>query len=251
MTRAYSYIRMSTAEQQLGHSLQRQVEKSVAYAERHGLELLEQDQMHDIGVSAFRGANIVDGVFARFFTAVRANTIPPGSYLLVENLDRLSRQQVPKALSIFLEIINAGIKIVTIDDGTVYSEHNLDERALLISILDMSRSHRESLRKSDMIKAKWEERRKNAKTKPMTGDVAAWLKLNRTTSKFECVEEHAQTVQRIFSESANGIGNYKITKRLNEAKVPSFGSNGWSSSFVAKLLKNRQVLGEYQPCRFC
>src|SRR5262249_57958368 len=101
--RAFSYIRMSTPEQLLGHSLQRQLEASAAYAAKHNLTLLESDQMRDIGISAFRGANIAIGALGRFLEAVKTKKVPGGSYLLVENLDRLSRQQATKALSIFLE----------------------------------------------------------------------------------------------------------------------------------------------------
>ena len=256
--RAYSYIRMSTAEQRLGHSLQRQVDKSIEYAKKHNLELLEQDQLRDIGISAFRGRHAVEGKLGIFLDAIRTGKVARGSYLLVENLDRLSREQVPKALQRFLEIINSGIIVVDIDEDMTYSEHDLDEQSLMYSIMGMSRSHRESKRRSELLKDKWEERRKNARTTPMTGDVAAWLKPMRVqidankykTTGFEIDKAHARTVQRIFNESASGIGNSKITKRLNEAGIPSFGRKGWTSSFVAKLLRNRQVLGEYQPCRF-
>src|SRR2546429_8723543 len=114
--RAISYIRMSTQAQRLGHSEQRQVEKSIDYAQRHNLELLEQDQLSDLGVSAFRGKNVVEGQLGQFLTAVKNGRVAKGSYLLIESLDRLSRERVDKALRIFLDIIHAGINVVTIGD---------------------------------------------------------------------------------------------------------------------------------------
>src|SRR5437588_1867563 len=91
---AYSYIRMSTDVQLKGDSLRRQLEKSRAYAESHNLELVEDFRLEDLGVSAFKGANADNGALGKFLEAVRANAIQKGSYLLVESLDRLSRQQV-------------------------------------------------------------------------------------------------------------------------------------------------------------
>ena len=41
MTRAYSYLRFSTAAQLEGDSLRRQTEAARKYAERHGLELAD------------------------------------------------------------------------------------------------------------------------------------------------------------------------------------------------------------------
>jgi DNA invertase Pin-like site-specific DNA recombinase len=119
--RAISYIRMSTSEQRLGHSEQRQVEKSIEYAKRHNLDLLEQDQLKDIGVSGFTGAQL-DAKLGLFLQAVRAGKVARGTYLLVENQDRLSRQEVATALHLFLEIINRGINVVIIDEDMVFSE---------------------------------------------------------------------------------------------------------------------------------
>ena len=60
----------------------------------------------------------------------------------------------------------------------------------------------------------------------------------------------AKIVTRIFEESAAGIGNYSIAKRLNASKISPFGrSRGWGTSSVAKILHSRAVLGEFQPHR--
>src|SRR5690606_33715882 len=88
---AYSYVRMSTDAQQKCDSLRRQTELSKAYAERSGLTLVEDFKLHDIGVSAFKGDNAATGALRRFLEAVENGKIPQGSYLLVESLDRLSR----------------------------------------------------------------------------------------------------------------------------------------------------------------
>jgi hypothetical protein len=56
---------MSTDPQLLGDSRRRQLEASRAYAAAHGLELAEGAELEDIGVSAFKGANISEGALGR------------------------------------------------------------------------------------------------------------------------------------------------------------------------------------------
>ena len=67
---AYSYVRMSTGIQLKVHSKQRQLEKSTAYAKDHGLRLVGHSQLEDLGVSAFKGANVKDGALGQFLGAV-------------------------------------------------------------------------------------------------------------------------------------------------------------------------------------
>ena len=59
--KAYSYLRMSTDLQLKGDSRRRQLEASKAYAEAEGLELADDAQLEDIGISAFKGANVQSG----------------------------------------------------------------------------------------------------------------------------------------------------------------------------------------------
>jgi hypothetical protein len=75
------------------------------------------------------------------------------------------------------------------------------------------------------------------------------LELNRTTHKFEVIQTAARTVRRIFELSKNGMGNNSIAKLLNREKVPGIGrTDSWHASVVARILKSRAVLGEFQPC---
>jgi DNA invertase Pin-like site-specific DNA recombinase len=123
-TKAYSYIRMSSERQLTGDSLARQEEMRDAFVAEHDLEL--DDTLRDLGVSAFDGSNRERGALANFLRKVRDGEIESGSYLLVESLDRLSRDHVLKALRVFQDILEAGIKIATIADGYIYSEETIN-----------------------------------------------------------------------------------------------------------------------------
>src|SRR5262245_55030636 len=124
--KAYSYIRFSTPQQAKGDSHRRQADKAARYAEEHGLALDSDLNLTDFGVSAYRGKNAKTGALGVFLRAVEDGTVPRGSFLLVENIDRLTREDVPDATMLFLQIINAGIVVVTLTNRERYSRERLN-----------------------------------------------------------------------------------------------------------------------------
>jgi DNA invertase Pin-like site-specific DNA recombinase len=248
--KAYSYIRMSTDLQQKGDSLRRQLEASREYAEKHGLELVEDFDLNDIGVSAYRGKNLSSGRFGRFIDAVREGAVLKGSYLLVESMDRMSRQAPAKALQPFLEVINSGIVLVTMNPLEVFTEQTLDFYRLLMALTVMQRSHEESDIKSHRLRSAWANKRTRAASKKLTARCPGWLRLNADRTEFEVIEESAAIVRRIFEEAASGLGTYSIVRRLNEAGVPTFtGKAGWQKGTVNKILSSAAAIGTFQPKR--
>jgi len=142
MIRPYSYLRMSTQEQLKGDSLRQQLEQSRDYAAKNGMTLVED--LRDIGISAFHGANAAGGgALGLFLAAVKAGKVEAGSYLLIESLDRLSRQIPFKAYGTFAEIISAGVRMVTLSDSRVY-DSELDLGGMISSIVDMEREREQS-----------------------------------------------------------------------------------------------------------
>src|SRR5689334_10331983 len=91
--RVYSYLRFSTREQQLGDSYRRQNELRKLWLERNGYELDQTLCFEDVGVSSFRGKHAKDGELAVFLEMVQAGQIERGSILLLECLDRFSRER--------------------------------------------------------------------------------------------------------------------------------------------------------------
>ncbi|SFM30692.1 recombinase family protein [Methylobacterium pseudosasicola] len=120
---AYSYIRMSRPEQLRGDSLRRQLEAARKWAVGRGIEL--DEGLRDIGVSAYRGKNRTEGALGAFLSMVEDGRVARGSYLVMESLDRLSREAVVEALPRFMDIVNAGVTIVTLIDGQEYSKARL------------------------------------------------------------------------------------------------------------------------------
>lgn len=251
--KAYSYIRMSTDIQLKGDSLRRQLASSKAYAETHNLELVESiDGMRfeDIGVSAFKGKNTQKGALSVFLSQLDNGKIAPNSVLLVESLDRLSRDKLASALNQFMLILESGVEIITLSDSQKYTKEiiNQNPAALFIGLSIMFRANEESEMKSKRLSAAWKNKRDKASTKVVTKTCPAWLKLSDKTGKFLIIKDRGQVVKKIFDMCINTCGLYSIAKHLNESKTPVFGDGKmWHLSYIKKIIINRSVLGEFQP----
>ncbi len=256
--KAYSYIRFSTPGQEEGDSLRRQIEQSEAYCQAHGLTLDATLRLTDRGLSAFHGTHRTKGALGEFHRLVEQGEIEPGSVLLVESLDRLSREQVLDALTQFTGLIRAGVKVVTLADRMEYDRESINGNfgQLLMSLVIMSRAHEESAIKSFRSKEVWEKKRAEANNgHKLTANCPAWLKLSQDRKAFEVLPEVAQVVNWIFRMKLEGKGSGAMERILNaeqdiwkpNGKRRSCG--GWRRSYIDKILRNRAVIGEYQPHR--
>jgi DNA invertase Pin-like site-specific DNA recombinase len=252
--KVYSYIRWSTPEQRQGDSFRRQLERTRAYAAKQGMEL--DESLRDDGVSAFRGRNMRGGVNAgalgRFLERVQAGDVEPGSVLVVEDLDRMSRQAPDRALSGFLAVIHAGVAVHTTIDNRTYAEGALDLPHLIGALLGFARANQESERKSDRLREVWEEKRRNAGTRPMTGTGPSWLRLDRGANAWVVIPERAEVVRRIFADALAGKGLQRIAEELNTEGVPVFqrgtrAAQRWHRTTIAKILHSPTVVGTLVP----
>jgi DNA invertase Pin-like site-specific DNA recombinase len=253
--KAYSYIRFSSPEQEKGDSLRRQIQLSEEYCKQNGLILDDTLKLTDKGLSAYKGHHRTKGALGEFLRLVEAGEIPQGSILLVENLDRLSREQVLDALNQFTGIIRAGIKVVTLQDGMEYDQESINQNwaQLIISITYMARAHEESKLKSERVAAAWENKRNNG-DKKLTAKAPAWVRLSEDRTKFILIPEAAKAVELIYRKKLAGKGTGRIERELNEDpnvwKPPKTGRNktgGWRGSYINKILRSRAVIGEFQP----
>ncbi|EJZ22154.1 recombinase family protein [Rhizobium sp. Pop5] len=249
--KAYSYVRMSTDVQLKGDSLRRQTEESKRYCEENGLELVEDFKLQDIGVSAYRGKNVAQGELGRFLTLAEDGLIPKGSLLIVESLDRISREKPQTAVALFLQILESGVDIVTLTDRRVYKSGSADVSDILLSVVIMARAYDESRTKALRVGAAWENKRRNIHDKKLTQVAPAWLRLSEDRRVYDVIPERVEILKAIYNDADNGRGSYQIARKLNLDSVPTFApSQGWHESYVSKLLTSRAVLGEFQPHRY-
>ncbi|MGM8382908.1 recombinase family protein [Enterobacter hormaechei] len=149
----YSYVRFSSAKQREGNSLERQQDTALRIASRYDLEL-DTTAFHDLGMSAFKGKNAHEGKLSEFIKQIGIK-VPVGSWLVVENLDRISRDDAWSALDIFKSILSKGIVIVTGMDEKVYKYADVKNNPtdLIISLLMFTRAHDESLTKKNRVES--------------------------------------------------------------------------------------------------
>jgi DNA invertase Pin-like site-specific DNA recombinase len=247
-TKAYSYLRFSTPEQSKGDSFRRQTKLAEEYARRHDLDLDTKLTFRDLGVSAFRGKNAETGKLAEFREAVQEGLIPQGSVLLVESLDRISRQSARRAVNVLGDIIDAGVDVVTLNDGKRYTSESLDSFDFLFAILLFIRANEESVTKGKRVREAWSAKRERASEKPLTSRCPAWLRMKEDRSGFDVIEERARVIRRIFDMTLEGIGQHKIAETLNVEGVPVFGAGKfWHRSYVKKILESPTVIGTLIP----
>jgi DNA invertase Pin-like site-specific DNA recombinase len=247
--KAYSYIRMSTADQAKGDSARRQDKATRDYAEEHNLELAQI--LIDEGVSAFTGSNAEFGKLGSFIALAEDGKIERGSFLIVESLDRISRQNVFQAMGLLEKIINLDINIVTLSDKKIYSRKSgTDSQSdLIFAIFTLIRAHEESQLKSIRLRASWDNKRNLAREGKNTRHVIPkWLRYSECGNIIESIPERAAIIEQIFELCHSGWGAYSIAKNLNDKGLETWGrAKFWQESYIKKIIHNRAVMGEYQP----
>jgi DNA invertase Pin-like site-specific DNA recombinase len=260
---AYSYIRFSSPEQRKGDSLRRQTEAAADWCERNGVRLDASLALHDLGKSAYTGGhrkNPDRHALAGFLKLVEAGKVPRGSYLIIENLDRLSREHIQPALLLALNLLQAGVRIVQLKPAEMVFDDKSDTLPVMMMMMELSRGHGESAMKSERIGAAWAEKKRRARagetqkdtdrmgkgSTVMTHRLPAWVE--ERCGKPHLIPEAADTVRKIFRMSADGYGVPSIIKKLTAEGVPSIGrTSRWTRAYIGTILNGRRVLGEYQP----
>lgn len=243
----YLCVRFSHGRRKNGDSLRRQLALSREYADKHGLN--RQELTKDaLGSSALRGVNIERGALAAFIKAVEHGTIRPGSYLLRENFDRLSRAEVHIALQLLLRLVSDGIVVVTLMDGKVWNEQTVaDTTNLLVTRIFLGRAHDETLRRSTRIRDVHQAKRD--RRDPATFDQdPAWVTRNADGSGWDVKPGMAESIRRVLELVTQGVGSIAMATRANaEGWVAPAKVARWNVARPSKLQRNRAVLGEYEP----
>ncbi|MFM8270916.1 MAG: recombinase family protein [Gemmata sp.] len=250
---AYSYLRFSSPEQAKGDSTRRQTSMTEAWCERNGVHYDSSLSMRDEGVSAFTGEhrkNPDRHALAGFLELVRQGKIARGSLLVVENLDRLSREDTVAAVNLFSGILLAGVRIVQLDPESVYTDKS-DSMDVMRAVLEMSRGHSESANKSRRMTEVWAEKRKKAREAGavMSRSCPAWLRVEGTGAgaKYAIIPRAAETIRRVFRLTIDGHGARSIVKIFNSENVPPISRQQWGTSYIRALLRSRATFGEYTP----
>lgn len=249
---AYSYVRFSSPQQAAGDSLRRQTEAAADWCARHRVNLDKGTTLHDLGKSAFAGdhrKNADRYALAGFLKLVESGKVARGSYLIIENLDRLSREHVQPALMLVLGLLQAGIRIVQLKPTEMTFDDKSDMSAVMFMLVELSRGHSESAMKSERVGAAWANKRQRARTngEPLTHMLPAWIE--ERGGKLHAIPARAAAVRRIYELAIAGYGLTNIGRRLEAENVRPFGNRGWVRSYIGNILRDRRAMGEFQPRR--
>lgn len=244
--KAYSYSRYSSDAQRQGTSIDRQQTLARKWCKENDVELSDK-VFADEAVSGFDGSNLHAGALGKFIEACKSGEIQPGSLLILEHLDRLTRMKPMQAVTLLSEITELGITVVTLRPEMRFTK-DWDTMQLLQAVLHLDNAHKESARKSDLGKIEWAKRFERARSgKHHIGKrVSNWLTLGEDGQYH--LNKHAETVQRIFTLCIEGHGSTAISQILNAEKRDTFNrGDRWGTTAVLSILQNRAAVGELTP----
>lgn len=237
-------MRFSSSKQRKGASYERQLEATEKFCAQNNLILI--DKIEDKGVSGWNEDNLEEtAALGKLLKLIESGAIKKGTTLIVENLDRITRANLNKAVNLITGILEKGIDIVTTMDGKRYQK-DASSTDLLIAIIYLTRGNDESETKSKRVKQAWQKKRQlinDGKFVKLTQH-PNWL----TIKDNQYVEDKnsGDLVRRIFEMYVSGIGGHLISKQLNKEGQPPFSRTGkrFTFSSIERLLKNPAVIGQ-------
>lgn len=254
---AIIYARFSSGTQAKGDSIPRQLRTCKSFVEAKGWAL-RTEPLIDEGRSGYKGEHRAKGGAFAAFEREAADQLHVGKVLVVERLDRLSRQGHNETYDLIRALTKNGVGIATVEGDRLYQAYGEIEFGQMIELLvRLQMNHEESAKKADHSRAKWQARRALmiSTKKPVTALCPAWLRLNEDRSRYEVFDDRDATVRLIFDMADEGMGSHRIARALNDRSIapwPRFANRtpkAWSRGTIVRMLTDISVTGDHQPMR--
>lgn len=237
--RAISYIRFSTGKQNKGSSEWRQDEKVKDWLDSHPEYEPSDLRFEDLGKSGWKGAHI-EGGMGELLAAVEAGYIRSGDVVLIEALDRAGRLDVTDMLAtVIAPILRAGVSLYTLDDDTEYTKASLNGSHIYLLVAKIQAANQFSERLSERVTKSYKKRREEAaQGKTPKRRTPLWLDGDGKLIKH--LEPH---IKAAFELYADGFGERRILRRLQETGIPEF--QGLYGSTLKRWLQNKIAIGNW------
>lgn len=259
MRNAISYMRFSSKRQEKGTSIKRQQDRLDAYLARNP-DIVLTDSFRDEGMSGFTGKHATSGAMGRFLAMLDNKLIETPLILIVEALDRFSREPAIDAYDRLSDLTKRGVTLVFLEEGVELSRTSLKEQPMALFQVwgQMMGAHAFSKRKSEYARGGWNRSIRLAETEGLAikgYNGPPWTVIDPKTKRYTIgCERTVETVQQIYAWRIEGISDHGMAKLLNERGVPPVrahvGPNhvrrGWYQSSIHRILSDRRVLGEGQ-----
>lgn len=238
MRSAIPYIRFSSAKQIDSNSLERQKNAVDKWMLAHPEFRLSDLVFEDLGRSSYHAEHIKEGSgFFKLLAAIEAGLIKAGDVVLVEALDRATRQKALDAFSLVTPILRAGVSIITLDDGIEYTEDSLNGSHAYLLVAKIQAAHGYSKILSSRVKDSYAIRKAAAlEGKPVKRNVPLWLNTDGTLKK-----HIAEKVVEAFDLYISGVGKGSIANRFRASGIDELKT--CSGPTIEGWLRNRSAIG--------
>jgi hypothetical protein len=211
----------------------------------------------DSGVSAFKvdadermAANMHKGNLATFLARVERGDIKRGSVLIIEKLDRFSRNFYDVVFPVWLNLLQSGVEIYSCVSNTHYSLDIIRKNPMLagMALIEMANANDYSSGMSNRINKAFSLRLAEcAKGKAMNlgGWQPRWVDFRGSkghAGEFS-LNAHADTIRRIATEYIGGASMGTIAKGLIRDQVPTLMGGRWNQGTIANLLRHETLVG--------
>ena len=191
-------------------------------------------------------------LLAAFIKAIETGEVKAGDVLLVEAIDRLGRKGIRPTQKLVNTILDGGIDIAILSPvEKVYKASDTNDLGGAIELAAFAyQAYVYSENLSYRIKGAYHDKRKkladgNSEVR-ISRHTPAWLTLRGNAYIVD--EEKANIVRYVFKRAIDGLGAHRLSAELNEKKMVSPGHSGrWNTTYLRQLIRQRTVLGEYQP----
>ncbi|MBT0671294.1 recombinase family protein [Novosphingobium profundi] len=246
---AIVYVRWSTRNQDDGDSLNRQLSLARNLATRKGWTIVEEHI--EKGKSAYHGRNRAERGELRKLEERAERGELAGKVLIVEAMDRLSRQEPLESLNLLSGLCKRGLTIYEADSDTLYDSAKISAhwQNLIVPLAKAGEAHDSSKLKATRVRSAWRKTQANGFTKDGTADprlCPAWMEV--IDGQFTPIASRAAIIRKCFQMSVDGHGYKAIAAYANEQhEKHGWPTRRWDIRTVSILFKDRRVLGEYQP----
>jgi DNA invertase Pin-like site-specific DNA recombinase len=253
---AFSYRRFSSKNQTDNTSLQRQLEMAQAVCSEKGWSLI--DLPPDASVSAYKitdldgnkAANFHKGNLGAFLEKVRRGQIPKQSVLILERLDRFSRQYWDVVYPVWLELLQSGVEIYNCVAHTHYTLQSIRDNPMVagMALMEMANANDYSKSLGQRITKGFSIKLADCQ-KGIKLSIGSWLPhwldyVGNPKGGGEFIpNKHATTIQRIVSEYLSGKGIYTIARGLIADNVPTLKRGKWAQGHIAHILHSEALTG--------
>jgi DNA invertase Pin-like site-specific DNA recombinase len=256
---AYSYKRWSSAKQTDGDSFLRQTELARDISRQNSWNLV--DLAPDAGISAFKGKNLSHkGILGQFIKRIDSGLINVPCVLIIERLDRFSRDEVDEVLPLFLKLLKSGVEVYSALENDHYTIAKIKGDPmvnLLKLVMGFVGANQYSKAIGVRVRASRQRKREMAmagKQVWMNDCCPSYFDFDFKNEKY-IINDKAKIVKRIFQLYRQNPSFLSVAKQFNLAGVKTFGSaKVWAPETIRKIITSRYAIGEfrgvkhYYPC---